>query len=417
MNTSSLNRRNNILHLENVNLKDLVGIYGSPCYVYSKNGIQQRWRSFDNSFKQQPHLVCYAVKTNSNLAVLQSLATLGSGFDIVSGGELARVLKAGGDPRKVVFSGVGKSESDIRYALESSIKCFNVESEAELYRIEQIAQSMNLVAPISIRVNPDVDPKTHAYISTGLKENKFGVSFTQALPLYRHANQSAFLNVKGIDCHIGSQLLDLEPLKEATKRVVAFQGLLLTDGIHITHLDLGGGLGIEYQEGDHAPTPEEYVSALLETANQPNIEILIEPGRSIVGNQGVLISKVELIKENEGKKFMVVDAAMNDLIRPALYNAWQEIVDVDQSKPLPSESVDVVGPVCETGDFLGKSRQLRAQPSEYIAILSAGAYGFVMSSNYNTRPRAAEIMVDQSQHHCVRQRETLEDLMRGEVLI
>ena len=412
---TSLSRNDGTLYMDQVSLEQIARQYGTPCYVYSRQGIRQRWEAFDNAFAQQPHLVCYAVKTNSNLAVLQTLAQAGAGFDIVSGGELARVLKAGGEGRKVVFSGVGKSEAEMRFALSNHIKCFNVESEAELYRLESVAASMNRIAPISIRVNPDVDPKTHAYISTGLKENKFGVSFTNALPLYRYAAASAHLSVQGIDCHIGSQLLSLEPLQEAATRVVEFQQQLHKEGIELHHIDMGGGLGIDYQEKDNAPTPLDYVLTLLKAINQPSIEVLIEPGRSIVGNNGVLVSKVELIKENEGKSFMVVDAAMNDLIRPALYDAWQAIVDVRENNQ-KTQCVDVVGPVCETGDFLGKSRELSSQPDDYIAILSSGAYGFVMSSNYNTRPRATEVMIDGDQHQCVRARETLEDLMRGETL-
>ena len=415
MNNTPIHRQDGTLYMDQVNLHNIAKQYGTPCYVYSRQGIRQRWQAFDDAFAQQSHLVCYAVKTNSNLAVLQTLAQAGAGFDIVSAGELARVLKAGGQANQVVFSGVGKSEAEMRFALESGIKCFNVESEAEHYRLESVAASMNTHAPISIRVNPDVDPKTHAYISTGLKENKFGVSFAQALPLYRYAAASAHLSVQGIDCHIGSQLLDLAPLQEAAKRVVAFQQQLVQEGMNLHHIDMGGGLGINYQDSDQAPTPAAYVQALLSAIQQPNIEILVEPGRAIVGNNGVLLSKVELLKENEGKSFMVIDAAMNDLIRPALYDAWQAIVDVCDSAQ-KTQSVDVVGPVCETGDFLGKSRSLSSQPNDYIAILSAGAYGFVMSSNYNTRPRAAEIMVDGDQHQCVRARETLEDLMRGETL-
>lgn len=419
MNTTPISRQNKTLYMNHVNLLDIAEQYGTPTYVYSRQGIEQRWQAFDQAFKQQqqPHLVCYAVKTNSNLAILQLLARQGAGFDIVSGGELARVLKAGGDSSRVVFSGVGKSEAEIRFALEMGIKCFNVESEAELYRIEQIAKDLNVMAPIAIRVNPDVDPKTHAYISTGLKENKFGVSFNQALELYQYAHQSTHLNVQGIDCHIGSQLLDLAPLQEAAKRVVTFQQRLADLGIRLHHIDMGGGLGIDYQESDCAPTPQAYVEAITTAINQPEIEIIVEPGRSIVGNNGVLLSKVEFLKENEGKQFMVIDAAMNDLIRPSLYDAWQNIVDVRTSDSATTHCVDVVGPVCETGDFLGKQRQLSAQAGDYIAVLSAGAYGFVMSSNYNTRPRAAEIMVDGDQFYCVRRRETLDDLMRGETLL
>ena len=418
MKNTPISRNNNALTIDGQSVKSLADIYGTPCYIYSKQGIAQRWRAFDQAFGQQPHLVCYAVKTNSNLAVLQTLAKLGAGFDIVSGGELARVLRAGGDPSKVVFSGVGKTENEMRFALHMGIKCFNVESEAELYRLENIAKELDIPAAISIRVNPDVDPKTHAYISTGLKENKFGVSFEQALPLYRHAFASPHLVVHGIDCHIGSQLLDLAPLQEAAKRVIDFQAKLASEGIGLHHIDMGGGLGINYQEQDNAPTPDAYVASLCAAINQPEVEILIEPGRSIVGNNGILVTKVEYLKNNQDKQFMVVDAAMNDLIRPALYDAWQDIVEVTSTPEAKQTSVDVVGPVCETGDFLGKTRQLSAQPGDYLAILSAGAYGFVMSSNYNTRPRAAEIMVDgDDKHYCVRARETLDDLMRGEMLI
>ncbi|MCI4411399.1 MAG: diaminopimelate decarboxylase [Thiotrichales bacterium] len=418
MNNTPISRNNNTLTIDGQSVKTLADTYGTPCYIYSRQGIMQRWQAFDQAFGSQPHLVCYAVKTNSNLAVLQTLAKLGAGFDIVSGGELARVLRAGGDPGKVVFSGVGKTESEMRFALHMGIKCFNIESEAELYRLEAIAQELATPAAISIRVNPDVDPKTHAYISTGLKENKFGVSFEQALPLYRYAFASEHLVVHGIDCHIGSQLLSLAPLEEAAKRVIDFQAKLTNEGIGLHHIDMGGGLGIDYQPQDNAPTPEAYVKALCAAINQPEIEILIEPGRSIIGNNGILVTKVEYLKNNQDKQFMIVDAAMNDLIRPALYDAWQDIVEVTQIPEAKTNNVDVVGPVCETGDFLGKTRNLAAQPGDYLAILSAGAYGFVMSSNYNTRPRAAEIMVDGAdKHYCVRARETLDDLMRGETLI
>jgi diaminopimelate decarboxylase len=416
MNANLLNRINGTLTIENCTVSSIAQQVGTPCYIYSRNGIRQRWQAFDSAFAQQPHLVCYAVKTNSNLAVLQTLAQAGAGFDIVSGGELARVLRAGGDASKVVFSGVGKTESEMRFALQMGIKCFNIESEAELYRLERIASEQAIPAVISIRVNPDVDPKTHAYISTGLKENKFGVSFDTALTLYRYAFASEHLVVHGIDCHIGSQLLDLAPLQEAAKRVVAFQKTLANEGIYLHHIDMGGGLGIDYQRGDHAPSPADYVKTLITEIDQPEIEILVEPGRSIVGNNGILVTKVEYLKENEGKHFAVVDAAMNDLIRPSLYGAWQDICEVQESDK-PKSVVDIVGPVCETGDFLGKQRQLAVEEGDYLAVLSAGAYGFVMSSNYNTRPRAAEVMVDGEQIHLVRKRETLDDLMRGETLI
>jgi diaminopimelate decarboxylase len=416
MNQNPIQRIDGALTIEDMAINSIAKQVGTPCYIYSRNGIRARWQAFDIAFGQQPHLVCYAVKTNSNLAVLQTLAQAGAGFDIVSGGELARVLRAGGDAKKVVFSGVGKTESEMRFALQMGIKCFNIESEAELYRLEQIAQEQDIPAVISIRVNPDVDPKTHAYISTGLKENKFGVSFDKAFELYRYAFASEYLVVQGLDCHIGSQLLDLSPLQEAAKRVVAFQQQLANEGIYLHHIDMGGGLGINYQEDDHAPSPSQYVQAIIQAVGQPDVEILVEPGRAIVGNNGVLVTKVEYLKENEGKHFAIVDAAMNDLIRPSLYGAWQEICEV-QIKNTPTQLIDIVGPVCETGDFLGKQRQLAIEEGDYLAILSAGAYGFVMSSNYNSRPRTAEVMVDGNQYHIVRKRETLEDLMRGESLI
>lgn len=416
MNQNPIQRTNGVLNIENISIEQIAKQVGTPCYIYSRNGIRARWQAFDIAFGQQPHLVCYAVKTNSNLAVLQTLAQAGAGFDIVSGGELARVLRAGGDAKKVVFSGVGKTMSEMRFALQMGIKCFNIESEAELYRLEKIAQEQAIPAVVSIRVNPDVDPKTHAYISTGLKENKFGVSFDKAFELYRYAFTSEHLVVQGIDCHIGSQLLDLAPLQEAAKRVVAFQQKLANEGIYLHHIDMGGGLGINYQDEDLAPSPAQYVNAIIQAIGQPDIEILVEPGRAIVGNNGVLVTKVEYLKENEGKHFAIVDAAMNDLIRPSLYGAWQEICEV-QTTDTPKQLIDIVGPVCETGDFLGKQRQLAIEEGDYLAILSAGAYGFVMSSNYNSRPRAAEVMVDDDSYHIVRKRETLDDIMSGETLI
>lgn len=416
MNNTPIKYINQSLTIEACSLTLIATAVGTPCYVYSRNGIRKRWQDFDTAFLDQPHLVCYAVKTNSNLAVLQTLAQAGAGFDIVSGGELTRVLRAGGDATKIVFSGVGKTEAEIAFALQVGIKCFNVESEAELYRIEKVAANQNKTAPVSIRVNPDVDPKTHAYISTGLKENKFGVSFDKARQLYRYAFNSEHLKIHGIDCHIGSQLLDMAPLQEAAKRVIAFQEQLANEGILLKHIDMGGGLGIDYEATDNAPTPAQYVKTIVRAINQPSIEILVEPGRAIVGNNGVLLAKVEYLKENEGKQFAVVDAAMNDLIRPSLYGAWQEICEVEQSNN-NKQRLDVVGPVCETGDFLGKQRDLAVQEGDYIAVLSSGAYGFVMSSNYNTRPRAAEVMVDGNNFHVVRKRETLEALMSDEALI
>lgn len=416
--TAPLAYQDGTLTLDRIPLTEIAQTFGTPTYVYSYEGIVSRWQAFDQAFAQQPHLVCYAVKTNSNLAILQSLAQQGAGFDIVSGGELQRLLKAGADPKKIVFSGVGKSHEELTLALTAGIKCFNVESEPELYRLEKLCSTLNIKAPISIRVNPDVDPKTHAYISTGLKENKFGVSFDTAFKLYLHAQKSAHLEVMGIDCHIGSQLLDISPLQEAAKKVIHFQQRLLAEGIQIHHIDMGGGLGINYTDEHHAPSPEEYVNLLVESIGQSDIEILIEPGRSIIGNQGVLLTKVEYLKQSEDKHFTVVDAAMNDLIRPALYGAWQEIVTVKQPAPNQTEQLtDVVGPVCETGDFLGKGRNLHAEEGDLLAILSAGAYGFTMSSNYNTRGRSAEILIKNGKAHCIRKRETFEDIVSYETLL
>lgn len=415
--TAPLAYENGTLTLDHFPLTDIAQTFGTPTYVYSYAGIVSRWQAFDQAFEQQPHLVCYAVKTNSNIAILQSLAQQGAGFDIVSGGELQRLLKAGANPKKIVFSGVGKSYEELTLALTTGIKCFNIESSAELYRLEQLCSTLNIKAPISIRVNPDVDPKTHAYISTGLKENKFGVSFDTAFTLYLHAHQSAHLEVTGIDCHIGSQLLDISPLKEAAQKVIHFQQRLAKEGIHIHHIDMGGGLGINYTDEHNAPSPAEYVKLLVETINQPNVEILIEPGRSIIGNQGVLLTKVEYLKQSEDKHFTIVDAAMNDLIRPALYGAWQEIVPVKETKDITNQQTDVVGPVCETGDFLGKGRNLNAEEDDLLAILSAGAYGFTMSSNYNSRGRAAEILIKDGKAICIRRRETFDDIVSNETLL
>ena len=406
-----------VLTFDEVPLTEIATTFSTPTYVYSHQGIVSRWQAFDLAFGAQPHLVCYAVKTNSNIAVLQSLAQLGSGFDIVSGGELQRLLHVGADPKKMVFSGVGKSHQELTLALQAGIKCFNIESEAELYRLEALCAELGVQAPISIRVNPDVDPKTHAYISTGLKENKFGVSFDVAFTLYQYAQQSPHLVVTGIDCHIGSQLLDISPLKEAAARVVQFQRRLADAGIVIHHIDMGGGLGINYKATDQAPTPEEYVCLLVEAIGQPDMELLIEPGRSIVGNQGVLLTRVEYLKQTEDKHFTIVDAAMNDLIRPALYGAWQDMVSVFEPTQAQVRETEVVGPVCETGDFLGKSRQLAVQAGDLIAILSAGAYGFTMSSNYNSRGRAAEVMIKDGQMICVRRRETFADLIACEQML
>jgi diaminopimelate decarboxylase len=357
-------------------------------------------------------LVCYAVKANSNLAVLALLAKLGSGFDIVSGGELVRVLRAGGDAAKTVFSGVGKTVAEIEQALEHNIRCFNVESSAELRRIADIAAAHGAIAPVSLRVNPDVDAGTHPYISTGLRENKFGIDVRSAQSAYRQAADSGSLAVHGVDCHIGSQLTEITPFVDALDRVLELVERLESEGIQINHLDLGGGLGVPYHD-EHPPSPQQYVAPLLARLQNTNKEILIEPGRAIAANAGVLITEVQYLKETDEKNFAIVDAAMNDLIRPSLYSAWQDIVPVSPRQGDPV-SWDVVGPVCETGDFLGKERSLKLQAGDLLAVRSAGAYGFTMSSNYNSRPRAAEILVDGDQAHLIRERETVESLFAGE---
>ena len=401
------------LFAEQLPVQQLAEQHGTPLYIYSRATIERHWRAFDDAAGAQKHLICYAVKANSNLAILNIMAQMGSGFDIVSKGELARVLEAGGDPQKVVFSGVGKSEDEIRYALNIGIYCFNVESVPELERISAVAADMNKVAPISIRVNPDVDAGTHPYISTGLKENKFGIGMGQALPAYQFAENSPSLTVKGIDCHIGSQLTDLAPFTDALKRVLKLVDELAEHDITVSHIDVGGGLGVTYQD-EQPPAPSEYAAALAQgLKGREHLTIIFEPGRAIMANAGILVSKVEYLKETPDKNFAIIDAAMNDLIRPALYSAWQEIIPVIQNNAV-SKNYDVVGPICETGDFLGKSRDLAVNAGDYVAVRSSGAYGFTMASNYNSRVKAAEVMVDNDRAIQIRQRETLSDLWRGE---
>ncbi len=407
---------NHALYAEQVCLTSLAKTHGTPLYVYSKTELENRWHAFDQAFGSQPHLVCYAVKTNSNLAVLNILAKQGAGFDIVSQGELERVLRAGGDPKKVVFSGVCKQSSEIRRALEVGIRCFNIESHAELNRIQSVAQSLDLIANISVRVNPDVDAQTHPYISTGLKDNKFGVDINTAPELYADACAMSHINPIGIDCHIGSQLTDITPFIDALERVLSLKTILSGMGIEIHHLDLGGGLGIQYTN-ETPPAITDYIQALVNKLNDQHIEIIIEPGRAIAGNAGVLLTKVEYLKPTEHKNFAIIDAGMNDLIRPALYQSYQEIVPVNPRKDGQEGRWDIVGPVCETGDFLGKDRCLNLKPGDLLAVKSSGAYGFTMSSNYNTRPRAAEVMVEGTQSWLIRPRETYEDLMGTEQVI
>jgi diaminopimelate decarboxylase len=406
------NYQGGTLYAEAIPVAEIAATYGTPVYVYSRATLERHWHAFDTALADIDHLVCYAVKANSNLGVLNVLARLGSGFDIVSVGELERVLAAGGDPDKIVFSGVGKRADEMRRALEVGIHCFNVESEPELERLDTVARELGRVAPVSIRVNPDVDARTHPYISTGLKENKFGIDINSAPEVYTRAAAMSNIAVRGVDCHIGSQLTEVEPFLDALERVLHLVDSLAEQGIEVGHLDLGGGLGICYQD-EAPPSPAEYASALRRQLGGRNIRILLEPGRAIAGNAGILVTQVEYLKHTAQHDFAIVDAAMNDLMRPALYGAWQNIVPVTQRSGAPRH-YDIVGPVCETGDFIGKDRELVLQQGDLLAVRSAGAYGFSMSSNYNSRPRAAEILVDGEQIHLVRERETLSELFGRE---
>lgn len=405
-----------VLHAEGIPLSDIATQHGTPTYVYSRATLERHWHAFDDAFSGVPHSVCYAVKANSNLAVLNVLARLDSGFDIVSGGELARVLAAGGRADKTVFSGVGKTATEIAEALAAKVRCFNVESIPELERINSIAESMGVRAPISIRVNPDVDAQTHPYISTGLKENKFGIAIEQAEAVYSQAQGMSHLEIKGIDCHIGSQLTAVTPFVDALQRVLMLVDKLAEQGTVLTHLDIGGGLGITYNE-EVPPSPAEYAAALRPLLVGRNLEILLEPGRAIAGNAGVLLTRVEYLKPTEDRNFAIVDAAMNDLLRPALYQSWQAIIAVEKRVDIVPQEYDIVGPICETGDFLGKARTLAIEADDLLAIRSAGAYGFTMSSNYNSRPRAAEVMVDGEQYTVVRERETITSLFENETIL
>ncbi len=404
------------LYAEDVAVERIAREYGTPCYIYSRATLERHWRAFDQAFAGHPHLICYAVKACSNIAILNLLARLGSGFDIVSVGELQRVLAAGGDPKKIVFSGVGKREDEIRAALQTGIRCFNVEVAAEIDRIDRLAGELGCIAPVSIRVNPDVDAQTHPYISTGLKENKFGIAIDLAMDVYRHAAAMPHIDIVGIDCHIGSQLTATAPFLDALDKVLKLAENLRQTGIAIRHIDLGGGLGIRYH-GEQPPEPEEYVQAILDRLDDPGMELLLEPGRAIAGNAGILTTRVEYLKVTAEKKFAIVDAAMNDLLRPALYDARQEIVPVCRDNGNEAALWDIVGPVCETGDFLGKDRRLQIREGDLLAVRSSGAYGFTMSSNYNSRPRAPEILVDGARTHLIREREAIESLWAGEKLL
>ena len=404
------------LFAEGIEATALADKYGTPCYVYSRATIERHYRAFEAALAGQNHLICYAVKANSNLALLNLLARLGAGFDIVSVGELERVLAAGGDAARVVFSGVGKRADEMRRALEAGIHCFNVESEPELERLNAVAGEMGLRAPVSLRVNPDVDANTHPYISTGLKENKFGIDIDIAPQVYARAAEMAHIEVIGVDCHIGSQITETRPFADALDRVLALVDRLYAGGIALRHIDLGGGLGITYRD-ERPPLPGDYAAPLLDRLAGRDLKVIIEPGRAIVGNAGILLTRVEYLKHTAHKNFAVVDAAMNDLIRPTLYDAWMAIVPAAERKDATPQHYDIVGPVCETGDFLGKGRELALHEGDLLAVRAAGAYGFTMSSNYNTRPRAAEVMVDGSDSYLVRPRETLASLFAGESLL
>ena len=407
---NSFTLKNNTLHVENVALTSIADEFNTPCYVYSKSALTQAFKSFSAGFKDCDHLVCFAVKANPSLAILNLFAKLGAGFDIVSGGELARVLAAGGDPKKIVFSGVGKTEAEMQAALNADIFCFNVESASELQRLNDVASFMGKVAPISLRVNPNVDAKTHPYISTGLKNNKFGVAYEDALDIYLQAAKMSNIAIHGVDCHIGSQITELSPFLDAFDRVLALVDALAENGIVIQHIDAGGGIGICYSD----ETPPEFTvfaSAMRAKLGNRNVKLVFEPGRALVGNAGVLLTKVEYLKHTESKNFAIVDAAMNDLMRPALYDAYHDIKAVQPRKDdTEALTYEIVGPVCESGDFLGHDRTLALVEGDVLAIMSAGAYGMSMSSNYNTRPRAAEVMVDGDQCHLIRKREQIADL-------
>ena len=402
--------KNEQLYVEDLPVKQLAEEFGTPLYIYSRATLERHWHAFDSALGKHPHLICYAVKANSNIGILNVMAKLGSGFDIVSQGELERVLAAGGEASKVVFSGVAKSRAEIMRALEVGIRCFNVESVAELHHINQIAGEMGKVAPISLRVNPDVDAHTHPYISTGLKENKFGVSVDEAREVYKLAATLPHVKITGMDCHIGSQLTELQPFLDATDRLIRLMEQLKEDGITLKHLDLGGGLGVTYTD-ETPPHPSDYAAALLnKLKGYENLEIILEPGRAIAANAGILVAKVQYLKSNESRNFAITDTGMNDMIRPALYEAYMNIIEIDRTLEREKAIYDVVGPVCETSDFLGKQRELAIAEGDYIAQRSAGAYGASMSSNYNSRPRTAEVLVDGNKAHLIRRRENLSEL-------
>ena len=415
--------RDNELWCERVPLKQIAEEFGTPVYVYSYNSIKEAFLAYQQALKPYPHLMCYAMKANSNIAIIHLLAKLGAGFDIVSGGELRRVIEASGDPKKVLFSGVGKIYDEIAYALENDIKCFNVESEPELERIIEVAKAQNKVARISLRVNPNVDAKTHPYISTGLKQNKFGIAIEDAPRVYEKASKSDFLKITGIDCHIGSQITDISPFLDACDKLLDLADVLKSKGIELDHIDFGGGLGIVYEEGQEVHHASELVEALhqkMENRGYGHLEMIFEAGRSIVGNSGVLVTEIQFLKEGETKNFCIVDTAMNDMIRPTLYQAWMQIAPLHvypENCPIKEEIFDVVGPICETGDWLGKDRKLKVQPGDLLAVMSSGAYGMTMSSHYNTRLKPPEILVDGADYYVIREREKIEKLFSSEHIV
>jgi diaminopimelate decarboxylase len=408
------NYRHNVLFAEEVPLPEIAEKFGTPCYVYSKAAIEKQWHAFNDVFAGHPHHICYAVKANSNLAVLEILAKLGSGFDIVSGGELARVIAAGGNPRNIIFSGVGKAAWEIEYALKENIYCFNVESESEVLRINKIAKQMIKRAPIALRINPNVDAGTHPYISTGLLENKFGIALDETLSLVDTIKNLSHINLIGIGCHIGSQLIEIEPFISALEHLLELTDALQKKNIPISHIDIGGGLGVKYLD-ENPPNLNFYASAILNKLQNKKINLILEPGRAIVALAGILLTRIEYLKHTPTKNFAIVDCAMNDFLRPSLYNAYQNIIPAIQQNNIDEQNYDIVGPVCETGDFLGKNRNLKIKENDLLAICAAGAYGFSMSSNYNSRPRAAEVMVDRNQCYLVREREKIEELFEKEL--
>ena len=414
--TDVFQHQNGQLFAENMPVSDLAAQYGTPLYVYSRKAFQDHYLAYSEALEGKDALVCYAIKANSNLAVLNVLAKLGAGFDIVSRGELERVLKAGGDANKVVFSGVAKTADEMQFALEKGVHCFNVESAMELERLNDVAMDMGVKAPISIRVNPDVDAQTHPYISTGLKENKFGVDIDVAVSVYERAKQMDGIEIKGVDCHIGSQLTQITPFLDAIDRVLVLIDTLGEKGIELEHIDLGGGLGVVYDD-ETPPSPKEFIDAIMPKLEGRNLKLVLEPGRSIAANAGVFVTQVEFLKSNSDKNFAIIDGGMNDLIRPSLYSAWQKIVEVTPRQDTQAKPYDIVGPVCETGDFLGKDRELSLQAGDLLAVKSSGAYGFAMASNYNTRNKPAEVMVDGDKAHLIRRRETVQDQIQLESII